>query len=177
MHFIYCNQVCGGLYNPTICARWIHYNMFDPTTSPGGVFINGFNGLSMQFSPFAESGMYPNLAVDENGRMIGVADQVTDAKAWYLANRDGAGVCSCCGIYTGGFPGNVNCDTEGKRNLADITKLIECIYISPLTYVECLCCPASANINADEQKKYNLADITKLIDHVYISKAQTPACL
>ena len=31
----------------------------------------------------------------------------------------------CCGAFTLGFTGNTNCDTEGTRNLADITRLID----------------------------------------------------
>jgi hypothetical protein len=102
-----------------------------------------------------------------------VATMIDDAKTWYMTNRDGIGTFGCCGTYTGGFPGNTNCDIEGKRNLADITKLIDHVYISKAD----LCCNENGNVNADIEGKRNLADITKLIDHVYISKAQTPPCL
>lgn len=61
---------------------------------------------------------------------------------------------------------------DGKRNLADITRLIDKVYISKLA----LCCPENGNIDGDELDKVNLADITGLIDHVYISKAETAAC-
>lgn len=79
----------------------------------------------------------------------------------------------CCGVFTGGFAGNTNCDADGKRNLADITKLIDRVYISKAD----LCCEENGNINGDLEGKLNLADITKLIDHVYISKQETEACL
>jgi hypothetical protein len=105
--------------------------------------------------------------------VVDVQAQNAAAKVWYMANRDSFGVCGCCGTYTGGFPGNTNCDIEGKRNLADITKLIDHVYISKAD----LCCNENGNVNADAEGKRNLADITKLIDHVYISKAQTPPCL
>lgn len=78
----------------------------------------------------------------------------------------------CCGQYTGGQTGNANCDEGGKRNLADITRLIDNVYISK----EVLCCQENGNTNGDELNKVNLADITKLIDHVYISKNETAAC-
>ena len=60
----------------------------------------------------------------------------------------------------------------GKRNLEDITEVIDHVYISK----GLLCCPANGNIDGDEQDKRNLADITRLIDHVYISKAETAEC-
>lgn len=79
----------------------------------------------------------------------------------------------CCGEFTSGFPGNTNCDSEGKRNLADITRLIDHVYISKAD----LCCQENGNVNSDAEDKRNLADITRLIDHVYISKVETEACL
>lgn len=79
----------------------------------------------------------------------------------------------CCGEFTNGLTGNTNCDSEGKRNLADITKLIDRVYISKAN----LCCEKNGNINGDLEGKLNLADITKLIDHVYISKSETEPCL
>jgi hypothetical protein len=90
------------------------------------------------------------------------------------ADSDGVGdACEpCCGNYTGGYTGNTNCDTEGKRNLGDITKLIDRVYVSKAE----LCCEANGNIDGDEEDKINLADITKLIDHVYVSKTETAPC-
>jgi hypothetical protein len=92
------------------------------------------------------------------------------------ADGDGDGIgnaCDlCCGLYTGGFTGNVNCSEDGKRNLADITKLIDRVYVSKLE----LCCEEEGNTDGDAESKVNLADITKLIDHVYVSKSQTAAC-
>jgi len=78
----------------------------------------------------------------------------------------------CCGMYTGGYTGNCNCDTGGLRDLADITRLIDNVYISKIA----LCCPENGNTNGDAGGLVNLADITRLIDHVYISKAQTAGC-
>jgi hypothetical protein len=92
------------------------------------------------------------------------------------SDYDGVGdACesSCCGQYTDGYTGNCNCDTEGKRNLADITQLISRVYITPGIP---LCCEENGNTNGDPAGTLNLADVTKLIDHVYISHAQTAAC-
>lgn len=106
-----------------------------------------------------------------------VSDLVTEAKSWYMANRANIGKFSCCGKYTGGYPGNVNCDEEGKRNLEDVICLIGRIY-HLLPPGQCVsCCPENANVNADPEGKRNLADITKLIDHIYISKRELQPCL
>jgi len=78
----------------------------------------------------------------------------------------------CCGEFTGGQTGNTDCSDDGKRNLADITRLIDRVYISKVE----LCCEENGNVDGDIDDKLNLADITSLIDHVYISKAETAAC-
>ena len=79
---------------------------------------------------------------------------------------------SCCGFWTSGMTGNTECSSSGKRNLADITRLIDRIYISKVI----LCCEENGNVDGDIEAKINLSDITKLIDHVYISKPETAAC-
>ena len=78
----------------------------------------------------------------------------------------------CCGAFTGGFTGNTNCDPEGKRNLADITRVIDRVYISKIP----LCIEAEGNTDGDPEAKINLSDITRLIDRVYISKEETEPC-
>lgn len=79
----------------------------------------------------------------------------------------------CCGAYTSGLTGNADCSADGKRNLSDITRLIDRVYVSK----KVLCCERNGNINGDLQEKINLGDITRLIDHVYISKSETAGCL
>jgi hypothetical protein len=86
---------------------------------------------------------------------------------------DGIGDACCCGHYAGGQTGNTNCDTEGKRNLADITQLITRVYLTPKVP---LCCEDNGNTNGDPQGTLNLSDITRLVDFVYISHAETAAC-
>jgi hypothetical protein len=79
----------------------------------------------------------------------------------------------CCGTYTGGMTGNADCSDDGKRNLADITKMIDRVYVTRAD----LCCEENGNTNGDIEAKINLGDITKLIDHVYVSKTETAECL
>ena len=115
---------------------------------------------------------------DISGASIEFATSFTGASfcwdAWSLRSLVSkyGDILLCCGLYTDGYTGNTNCDDEGKRNLADITRLIDRVYISKVG----LCCEDSGNVDGDTQNKTNLADITKLIDHVYISKAETAAC-
>ena len=89
------------------------------------------------------------------------------------ANHDGIGDACCCGLLTGGFTGNIDCDPEGKRDLSDIMRLIDRAFFSK----EPLCCPAEGNVDGDLQHKVNLADIFRLIDHIYLSKAETSHCM
>jgi hypothetical protein len=79
---------------------------------------------------------------------------------------------SCCGQYTDGQTGNTNCDTDGKRNLADITRLIDRVYVSQAPF----CCEQNGNTSGDPGGLINLADITRLTDYVYVSQADTAPC-
>ncbi len=80
-------------------------------------------------------------------------------------------VCEgCCGQYTGGYTGNTDCDTGGNRNLSDITKLIDRVYITH----NALCCEENGDLDRDSA--INLSDITILIDHVYLSHRETGLC-
>ena len=78
----------------------------------------------------------------------------------------------CCTYNTEGMTGNTDCDLEERRNLADITRLIDNIYISK----QSLCCLASGNVDGDAGNAIDIADITRLIDHVYLSKSETDIC-
>lgn len=78
----------------------------------------------------------------------------------------------CCGRYTGGYTGNVDFDTDGKRNLGDVTRLIDRVYLTKTI----LWCEADGNVDGDSEGNINLADITTLVDHVYLSRQPTSLC-
>lgn len=87
-------------------------------------------------------------------------------------NGDGVGDACCCGHFTGGYTGNTDCDPNGKRNLGDITTLIDRVYVSQ----EVMCCEAAGNTSGDPEGRLNLTDITGLIDLVYVTQTQTALC-
>jgi hypothetical protein len=123
--------------------------------------------------PYAVEGnvlTYTPDAADAGVRIwtIGVTDGV-DTSACTVAFSDGS---TCCGLYSGGYTGNTNCSTDGLVTLADITALIDRVYITK----EELCCPESGNVNGSEDGLVTLGDITVLIDHVYISRVSTAFC-
>lgn len=136
-----------------------------------------------------EYGLGVTYGVDTRGRMLCAGDIDGDGHVDLVvaSNYDGsispsisilyntgAGgqLRNCCGQFTTGLTGNIDCDSEGRRNLADITRLIDHVYITKAD----LCCEKNGNIDGDSSGNKNLADITRLIDHVYISKSETAPC-
>ena len=120
-----------------------------------------------------------------------VVDPVDDLSFWTIqeyamqdvgssANQDRWGTWwgraaigqTCCGLYTGGFTGNTDCDTLGARNLDDITTLINRIYINHTP----LCCEANGNTSGDLDGELSLVDITTLISYIYITHKETAPC-
>ena len=71
-----------------------------------------------------------------------------------------------------GMTGNTDCSYDGRRDLADITRLIDHVYISH----EDLCCRNNGNVDGDPEGIIDLADITRLIDFVYVSHGETSIC-
>ena len=88
------------------------------------------------------------------------------------SDSNGVGDQCCCGHFTGGYTGNTNCSDDGVRGLADISRLIDYVFISKAD----LCCRPSGNTNGDVEGNITLADITRLIDNVFISKLETGDC-
>ena len=74
----------------------------------------------------------------------------------------------CCIDNTG----NVNCDAGDVVDIADLTALIDYLFINFTP----LCCPEEANINGDAQGTVDIADLTALIDHLFINFTPTAPC-
>jgi len=74
----------------------------------------------------------------------------------------------CCLDITG----NVNCSQDETPDIADVTRLIDYLYIthSPL------CCRGEADVNASGDSHPDITDITRLIDFLYITHTALPDC-
>jgi len=150
------------------------------TTSTGDIFPTATTVSEnvIAASVFSGGG---NSGSSSSFRLSGTVSQVAVGSGVYGVNRADHGfwnvlnalsVTPCCGLYTGGLTGNTNCDPEGRRDILDITVLIDHVYISQRD----LCCPANGNLDPSNGEMINLADITRLIDFVYISHAETAPC-
>jgi len=68
--------------------------------------------------------------------------------------------------------GNVDLDPQGSVDIADITFLIDHLFINfPL-----LPCRDQANIDGDAENSVDIADLTLLIDHLFINFPALPLC-
>lgn len=146
------------------------------TTLSEGLY-DGFNYPALQLSLIPDIGSGGKTICIEIAHEYNGYDWEWSAFSGNLIVPDWDGpycytVAPCCGSFTNGFTGNVNCSVDGNRNLSDITRMIDYVYISKAP----LCCPENGNTDGDDAGNTNLADITRLIDHVYISKAETAPC-
>jgi hypothetical protein len=74
---------------------------------------------------------------------------------------------SCCH----GSVGNVDCDPIGETDIADLTRMIDYLYIGH----DPLCCQDAAEFDGDPG--IDIGDLTGLIDHLYIGRSPMPSCL
>lgn len=142
-----------------------------------------------------------NIAENSNGDWIGcVADQsdldgnlsvdplfcdVSGGFLWPLAASPLAAANNSCAVLIGaldvgpedcpccaGFTGNTDCDPVGAVDIADLTALIDHLFIS----FDLLCCRASGNIDGDDTGLVDIADLTVLIDHLFLNFPETAMC-
>ena len=139
------------------CINIINYNQADWDSDGIGDVCDDFDGDGVMDAYDNCLIVYNPDQIDLNGNGIGDA---CDSSDYY------------CGQFTFGYTGNTDCSEDGKRDLTDITRLIDRIYISKLN----LCCEENGNTNGDIENIIDLADIARLIDHIYISKTETAAC-
>jgi len=81
-------------------------------------------------------------------------------------DNDGIGNACCCT----GITGNIGNDIDGNIDIADLTFLVDHLFIS---FPE-LDCPGKGNIDGDGG--IDIADLTALIDHLFISFPETSMC-
>ena len=75
---------------------------------------------------------------------------------------------SCCA----GLSGNVDCDLADVTDIADLSALIDYLYISFTP----LCCKAEANCDGSIDGAVDIADLSALIDYLYISFTPVGTC-
>lgn len=151
------------IYNISTTAEYtgniqitIPYDENDVTGSENDLILYHYSG-----------GLWANITTGLNASANEITGLTNLLSPFVIAEPGG-----CCGQFAGGQTGNTDCSDDGKRNLADITRLIDRVYVSKAV----LCCEANGNVDGDAAQKINLADITRLIDHVYISKVETAGC-
>lgn len=81
-------------------------------------------------------------------------------------NKSATSAC-CVGIT-----GNIDCDGAGGIDIADLSALIDFLYISFTP----LCCPAEANVDGDLAGGVDISDLSRLIDFLYISFTPPAPC-
>jgi hypothetical protein len=77
-------------------------------------------------------------------------------------------VVSCCV----GSTGNVDFDPMDGVDIADLTVLVDHLFIS----FQPLACPGEANIDGSVTQTPDIGDLTALVDHLFISFAPTAIC-
>lgn len=73
---------------------------------------------------------------------------------------------ACCQ----GSTGNVDCDPSGEINIADLTALVDFLFVSNAP----LCCRAEANVVRDNV--IDVSDLTSLVDFLFIDFKPTSLC-
>ena len=111
-----------------------------------------------------------NQADDDNDGVGNLCDNCpsTANSGQQDSNNDGIGDACCCV----GLTGNVDCDPGNGTDIADLSALIDYLYIAFLP----LCCTKSANVDGDITGGIDIADLSALIDYLYISFTPPFSC-
>ncbi len=82
------------------------------------------------------------------------------------SNNDGIGDACCCV----GATGNIDCDLVGSVDIADLTLLVDHLFLS----FSPLCCPMEGN--TDGNPGVDIGDLTALVDNLFVSFAPLSPC-
>jgi hypothetical protein len=95
------------------------------------------------------------MGADNLAAIKTVAKKVKDAVPW-----------SCCH----GTVGNTDCDPDGGVDIADLSRLIDHLFVS----LQPLCCPDAAQY--DSAPAIDIADLTRMIESLFIFITDPPPC-
>ena len=151
--------------------------VFGPNTTPNSDGYRFPTGIVVTVDSMAGERLYATVynpsVIDSDGD--GVPDFrdncPTDFNPDQLdTDSNGVGdVCQSCCI---GSTGNVNGDPDDIVDIADLTALIDHLFINFAPVL----CPEESNVNGDPAGTIDIADLTALIDHLFISFASTLPC-
>jgi plastocyanin len=71
-----------------------------------------------------------------------------------------------------GTTGNIDCDIDANVDIADLSAIVDHLYISLLP----LCCDKAANIDGSVDGNIDIADLSALVDYLYINFTPPAAC-
>jgi hypothetical protein len=157
-----------GNYDPTgivIYHNKVHDNYH-------GLFYSEdlLHGVTAEFNYWGDDTGPYNFDYNSSGLGNPVSDNV-DFSPW--CNIDFT-VCDftvgCCVGYTG----NADCSGAEEPDIADITTLIDHLYLSH----KALCCLEEADVDASGKPglEPDISDITRLIDYLYLTHTPLPQC-
>ncbi len=169
-------------------TRATNFPLVNPSDSTLGGAADGFfakfnsTGSSLSFSTLiGGSGFDAAFAVAVNSSGCAFVSGNTESTDFPLVSpydnsKNGgtdifaAKICNltCCA----GLSGNVDCDGADVTDIADLSALIDYLYIS----FSPLCCKAEANCDGSVDGAVDIADLSALIDYLYISFTPVAAC-
>ncbi len=106
----------------------------------------------------------PHVAI---GSWVSPYEQVGDVRTAHTVTVDLEQNDYCCV----GTTGNVDYSADGEVNLADLSKLVNILFIAPGEFA----CPKEADVDANGG--VSLSDLSTLIDHLFITFSPLPACV
>lgn len=71
-----------------------------------------------------------------------------------------------------GMTGNVDCSPNGSVDIADLTLLIDHMFLN----MSPLCCGAEANVDGDPDGRVDISDLTRMIDFLFVNFTPMTAC-
>jgi len=112
--------------------------------------------------------IYSAISTVRNGTSSDLVANIDKARRWLVEHVTTSCAASCCI----GSTGNVDGDVSDIVDIADLTFLIDHLFINfpPLD------CPEEGNVDGDSGNIVDIADLTFLIDHLFINFLPTAAC-